>query len=168
MTRSLRPSACRHIDTRLGPMLAARSDAGLLGLWFVDQRHFPDTQGWPADSAETLFSRLARELDEYLTGQRQEFDLPLDLSFGTAFQQSVWHALLAIPYGQTTTYGALAARLGKPAAARAVGAATGRNPISIVVPCHRLFGADSAPTGYAGGIERKMALQRIETRANTS
>ena len=93
---------------------------------------------------------------------RQAFDLPLDLSGGTPFQQAVWRALLAIPSGATTSYGALARALGSPTAVRAVGAAVGRNPISIVVPCHRVLGAGGALTGYAGGLARKQALLRLE------
>ena len=104
----------------------------------------------------------ARQLAQYLAGTRQAFDLPLDLSGGTPFQQAVWRALLAIPSGATTSYGALARALGSPTAVRAVGAAVGRNPISIVVPCHRVLGAGGALTGYAGGLARKQALLRLE------
>ena len=94
--------------------------------------------------------------------ERSQFDVPLDLSGGTAFQQSVWKALLEIPPGTTTSYGALGRQLGRPLAVRAVGAAVGRNPLSVVVPCHRVLGADGSLTGYAGGIDRKRALLTLE------
>lgn len=102
------------------------------------------------------------QLREYFAGRRSAFELPLDLQGGTVFQQSVWQALLNIPSGATASYGAVSDRLGKPAAVRAVGAAVGRNPLSIVVPCHRVLGADGSLTGYAGGLERKTALLRLE------
>lgn len=163
MSRRWQPRASRRIDTALGPMLVALGADGLAGLWFIDQRHYPATTGWPANRADPLFDAVAGELDEYLRGRRRAFGLPLDLSRGTPFQQAVWRALLEIPHGATSTYGRIAAVIGKPAAARAVGAAVGRNPIGIIVPCHRVFGADDSPTGYAGGIERKLALRRLET-----
>ncbi|MEB2318899.1 MAG: methylated-DNA--[protein]-cysteine S-methyltransferase [Pseudomonadota bacterium] len=161
--RSWRPRASRHIDTALGPMVVALGVDGLAGLWFVDQRHYPAMVGWPGDAADPLFDAVAGQLDEYLRGERRRFELPLDLSRGTAFQQTVWRALLGIPHGASSTYGRIATAIGRPAAARAVGAAVGRNPIGIIVPCHRVFGADDSPTGYAGGIERKLALRRLET-----
>ena len=103
-----------------------------------------------------------RPLRDYFAGRRTQFDLPLDLQGGTAFQQSVWQALLAIPAGDTTSYGAIGLRVGRPSAVRAVGAAVGRNPVSIVVPCHRVLGRDGSLTGYAGGLERKSALLELE------
>ena len=109
-----------------------------------------------------MLQRAAAQLNEFFSGQRQSFDLPLDLTNGTAFQQAVWQALLAIPFGQTTSYGELARRIGRPKAVRALGAAVGRNPIGIIVPCHRVIGADGSLTGYAGGLDRKTALLRIE------
>jgi len=162
MSRSWRPRACRRIDTALGPMLVALGTDGLAGLWFIDQRHFPATAGWSEDQADPMFDAVAAELDEYFRGRRRTFGLPLDLARGTAFQQAVWRALLDVPHGATSTYGRIAAAIGRPAAARAVGAAVGRNPVGIIVPCHRVFGADESPTGYAGGIERKLALRRLE------
>ena len=109
-----------------------------------------------------MLRKADAQLDEYFAGTRTRFDLPLDLQGGTAFQQSVWQALLAIPRGGTTSYGALSQRIGQAAAVRAVGAAVGRNPLSIVVPCHRVLGADGSLTGYAGGLERKSALLQLE------
>jgi methylated-DNA-[protein]-cysteine S-methyltransferase len=102
------------------------------------------------------------QLRDYFDGQRTSFDLPLDLQGGTPFQQSVWHALLAIPHGAKTTYATLSRDIGAPQAVRAVGAAVGRNPVSIVVPCHRVLGASGSLTGYAGGVERKSALLKLE------
>ena len=103
-----------------------------------------------------------QQLSEYFAGQRQQFDLPLDLSGGTAFQQAVWQALLTIKPGQTSSYGNVSKTIGNAAAVRAVGAAVGRNPISIIVPCHRVLGSDGSLTGYAGGLDRKTALLRLE------
>ena len=146
----------------LGPMIVAATDAGLAGLWFEGQRHLPESSGWPQAPAHPVLVQAVAQLDEYFAGRRSGFDLPLDLQGGTAFQQSVWQALLAIPAGATTSYGAISAQVGRPAAVRAVGAAIGRNPVSIVVPCHRVLGRDGGLTGYAGGLERKSALLALE------
>ena len=151
-----------HIDTPLGGITMAATDQGLAGVWFDQQRHWPDTTGWVPDAAHPVLRQAAAQLLDYFAGRRTHFDLPLDLSHGTAFQQSVWQALLAIPPGQTTSYGALSAGVGNPAAVRAVGAAVGRNPISVIVPCHRVLGTDGSLTGYAGGLERKAALLALE------
>lgn len=150
-------------DGPLGPMMLAATEAGLAGAWFDDQRHLPEgARDWPAQPSHPLLRQAIAQLDDYFAGQRQDFDLPLDLRGGTAFQQSVWRALRAIPRGQTLSYGALAQRIGKPAAVRAVGAAVGRNPASVVVPCHRVLGQGGALTGYAGGLARKTALLQLE------
>jgi methylated-DNA-[protein]-cysteine S-methyltransferase len=147
----------------LGPMIVAATARGLAGVWFDGQRHLPDVSHWPqADAHHPVLAHAVRQLAEYFAGTRTQFDLPLDLQGGTPFQQSVWHALLRIPSGSTDSYGALSERIGKPAAVRAVGAAVGRNPLSIVVPCHRVIGANGALTGYAGGLERKTALLQLE------
>lgn len=151
-----------RIDSPLGGITLAATDQGLAGAWFEHQRHWPDTRGWQTDDAHPVLCQAAVQLADYFAGRRDSFDLPLDLSHGTAFQQSVWQALRAIPAGQTTSYGALSAGVGKPAAVRAVGAAVGRNPISVIVPCHRVLGADGSLTGYAGGLERKTALLELE------
>ena len=150
--------------TPLGTMIVAATARGLAGVWFEGQRHLPDTSGWPHQPDHPLLRQAIAQLQEYFGGRRTHFDLALDLQGGTAFQQSVWQALLAIPAGGTTSYGDLSQRIGKPAAVRAVGAAVGRNPVSIVVPCHRVLGADGSLTGYAGGLERKSALLEIEGR----
>ena len=154
-------------DTPLGPVRLAASPAGLSGVWFEGQRHEPatllhGTSAWATSPDHPVLQEAARQLQQYLNGQRTGFDLPLDLSGGTAFQQDVWRALLAIGRGQTTSYGALGQQLGRPRAVRAVGAAVGRNPLSVVVPCHRVVGADGGLTGYAGGLDRKAALLTLE------
>ena len=146
----------------LGPLLLAASAQGLAGVWFEDQRYRPDPQGWPEDPRHPVLQQAIAQLDAYFAGDLQRFDLPLDLGRGTPFQQAVWRALIDLAPGQTTRYGDLARGLGRPRAARAVGAAVGRNPLSIVVPCHRVLGAAGALTGYAGGLERKQALLRLE------
>ena len=151
-----------HIESRFGGVRLVATDRGLAGVWFDAQRHFPDMTGWQTDDAHPVLREAAAQLADYFDGKRQQFDLPLDLSHGTAFQQSVWQALLAIPAGATTSYGQLSAGIGKPAAVRAVGAAVGRNPISVIVPCHRVLGSDGSLTGYAGGLERKTALLELE------
>jgi methylated-DNA-[protein]-cysteine S-methyltransferase len=154
-------------------MLLAASPQGLCGVWFVDQKHYPlDTALQAAqapclaacafDASQAWLDQAAQQLAQYFAGHRQHFDLPLDLSVGSTFQQSVWHVLLDISRGQTESYGTLAARVGRPSAARAVGAAVGRNPISIIVPCHRVVGSNGALTGYAGGLDRKVALLQLE------
>lgn len=151
-----------RIDSPLGGVLLAATERGLAGAWFERQRHWPDVLGWQRDDAHPLLGEAALQLADYFAGRRQGFALPLDLSHGTAFQQSVWQALLAIPAGRTTSYGALSRGVGRPAAVRAVGAAVGRNPISVIVPCHRVLGAGGALTGYAGGLDRKTALLELE------
>ncbi len=156
------PLACLRYASPMGAMLLAASDAGLAGVWFVGQRHGPDASGWIETPGHAVLREATHQLDDYFAGRRTVFELPLDLGRGTAFQQSVWRALLAIPAGGTTSYGAIGRQLGRPEAARAIGAAVGRNPVSIVVPCHRVLGTGGQLTGYAGGLERKQALLRLE------
>lgn len=152
-------------DSPLGTMLLAASDAGLAGVWFEGQRHQPDAADiarWAEQPDHPVLREAVAQLDDYYAGKRSAFDLPLDLRHGTPFQQSVWQALLAIAPGTTTSYAQLGQRIGRPAASRAVGAAVGRNPVSIVVPCHRVLGTGGSLTGYAGGLERKSALLKLE------
>lgn len=151
-----------HYESPLGPMIVAATARGIAGVWFEGQRHLPDCSAWPVQPDHPLLRQAVRQLDDYFAGTRVAFDLPLDLQGGTAFQRSVWQALLSIPRGGTTSYGNLSQRIGQPAAVRAVGAAVGRNPVSIVVPCHRVLGSNGSLTGYAGGLERKGALLRLE------
>lgn len=151
----------RRIATPLGPLTAARSAAGLSGLWFDGQKHHPGPLSIPEDDGrDPVLSATAAALTAYFSGK--PFTLPPLDPAGTAFQREVWQALLAIAPGQPSTYGALAGRLGRASAARALGAAVGRNPISVLVPCHRVVGADGSLTGYAGGLDRKQALLSLE------
>ena len=161
------PSIVRtSFESPLGSMTLAATHTGLAGVWFDDQRHLPAElaapSSWPVNAAHPVLKKTTQQLTDYFAGQRTCFDLKLDLSSGTAFQQAVWQALLAIQPGQTSSYGSISYSIGNAAAVRAVGAAIGRNPISIIVPCHRVLGADGSLTGYAGGLERKTALLRLE------
>ena len=150
-------------DGPLGRLLLAASDVGLAGAWFEGQRHWPAASAqWRRVVAHPVLQEAARQLDAYWQGRREAFALPLDVSRGTPFQQRVWRALTDIPRGATESYAALAQRIGAPGAARAVGAAVGRNPWSVVVPCHRVVGHNGALTGYAGGVARKRALLQLE------
>lgn len=149
-------------ESPLGPMIVAATKKGLAGLWFDGQRHLPNTLDWPHAENHPVLVKVVKQLREYYDGKRTTFDLPLDLQGGTEFQQSVWQALLQIPSGETTSYGQLSKSIGKPAAVRAVGAAVGRNPVSVIVPCHRVLGGDGSLTGYAGGLDRKTALLKLE------
>ena len=149
----------------VGPLLLVGEQDGdgrfaLTRVLMQDQRHgVPVGADWQEDAAP--FAETGRQLDEYFAGTRTTFDLPLHPA-GTPFQLAVWEQLRTIASGTTTTYGDMAARVGRPGASRAVGAAIGRNPISIIVPCHRVVGSTGALTGYAGGIERKVALLTLE------
>jgi methylated-DNA-[protein]-cysteine S-methyltransferase len=153
---------CTVVPGPLGPMTVAATCHGLAGLFFADQRHLPAIAHWRQEAAHPVLREAAAQVTQYFAGTRTRFELPLDLQGGTPFQQSVWHALLTIPPGATTTYGALSRHIGRPQAVRAVGTAIGRNPIGIVVPCHRVIGSDGTLTGYAGGLDRKSALLRLE------
>ena len=154
-------------STQLGPVRLAASPSGLAGVWFEGQRHEPGAwlygaSAWPDTPDHPVLQEAAAQLQQYFAGERPHFDLPLDLSGGTPFQQSVWAALLTIGRGATTSYGALSQQMGNPRAVRALGAAVGRNPLSVVVPCHRVVGVDGSLTGYAGGLDRKRALLTLE------
>ncbi|WP_153506506.1 methylated-DNA--[protein]-cysteine S-methyltransferase [Cumulibacter manganitolerans] len=146
----------------LGPLTAVLSEDGLCGLYMkLTKRPLSPAITGPRD--DTVGREVAEQLGEYFRGERQVFDLPLDLH-GTDFQRRVWALLLEIPYAGQSTYGAIAAALGEPRLVRAVGAANGSNPVSIVVPCHRVVGSSGALTGYAGGVERKRFLLDLEAR----
>lgn len=151
---------CR-IASPLGSMLLARTEHGLAGAWFEAQKHHPDSIDAPELPDDALLAATARQLQAYFAGTGDAFDVPLDLQ-GTAFQRDVWRALLRIERGATRSYGDIAREVGLPSASRAVGSAVGRNPVSIIVPCHRVVGSSGALTGYAGGLERKTALLRLE------
>lgn len=148
-----------RLDSPLGPLTAVATRRGLAGLWFDRQAHRPATAGVPHDPANPVLVRTARALDAYwnAAGSGRRPGVPLDPA-GTAFQQAVWRALRRIPAGATRSYAQIARLAGRPRAARAVGAAIGRNPVSILVPCHRVLGSDGSLTGYAGGLRRKRAL----------
>ena len=153
----------RHYVSPLGGITLASDGERLTGLWFDGQKYFASTLA--AESEEKnlpVFEETARWLERYFSGKQPDFTPPLCLR-GTAFRRTVWEALLKIPYGQTVTYGDITRRLGlSPLYARAVGSAVGRNPISVIVPCHRVIGADGSLTGYAGGTDRKRRLLSLE------
>jgi methylated-DNA-[protein]-cysteine S-methyltransferase len=155
------------VMTPLGPLVLATDGDALTGAWFDGQRYQPPMDsGWQQRADLPILRRSVAELAEYFAGRRTRFDLPLAPS-GTPFQRVVWEAIASVPYGETIAYNALAARVGRPECIRAAGAATGRNPLSIVIPCHRIVGADGTLTGYAGGLDRKRALLALE-RAGVS
>ncbi len=151
---------CRTIDTPVGPVTIAGDGQVITHVRMQDQAHPPaGLEGWVEDDA--AFEGAVRQLREYFAGERTSFELELAPE-GTDFQKRVWKALEDIPYGETRSYGQLAAAIGSPGAARAVGLANGRNPIGIVVPCHRVIGADGSLTGYGGGLDRKQVLLELE------
>ena len=152
-------------ETPLGAIRAAADGAGLRGLWFIGQKYFPDgTETWLDTPDYPVFVSLKSWLKEYFAGKKPVTKVPLSPE-GTDFQQAVWKILLKIPYGKTITYGDIAAKLssnGVKGSAQAVGGAVGHNPISLLIPCHRVLGADGSLTGYAGGTEKKLALLELE------
>ncbi|MCV7385708.1 methylated-DNA--[protein]-cysteine S-methyltransferase [Mycolicibacter longobardus] len=149
----------RIIDSPIGPLTVAGEDGKLSHLLMLDHSHAPDRTGWRRD--DTAFPDVVEQLGAYFAGDLTDFDLAYEM-IGTDFQRRVWTALLTIPYGQTRSYGELADQIGAPKASRAVGLANGRNPISIIVPCHRVIGSNGSLTGYGGGIDRKRALLDLE------
>ncbi len=152
---------CR-INSPLGEMVLAATTSGLSGAWFEGQRHQANSQRWPLAPLHPVLIQAATQLAEYFAGQRRQFDLLLDLSGGTPFQQRVWRGLLAIAPGATRSYAQVSVGIDQPTAVRAVAGAVGRNPLSIIVPCHRVIGSDGTLTGYAGGLPRKHALLQLE------
>jgi methylated-DNA-[protein]-cysteine S-methyltransferase len=162
----------RHIvvETGFGPVTLVATDETITGLYFREHVRRPPQESFGPDvtgSADALLAEAARQLTDYLAGERAEFDLPLAAG-GDAFQRAVWDILATIPRGETTTYGRVAGRLGDRALAQRVGQAVGANPLCVFVPCHRVVGADGSLTGYAGGLERKRALLEIEEPAQAS
>ncbi|HET9576821.1 MAG TPA: methylated-DNA--[protein]-cysteine S-methyltransferase [Usitatibacter sp.] len=148
--------------TRLGAVYATLEGDGLTGIHFEGGRHAPQiSPAWKLDADAAPLVACRRQLDEYLAGSRRAFELPL-APRGTPFQVRVWDEIARIPFGATLTYSRLAERIAAPHAVRAAGAATGRNPLSIIVPCHRVVGSGGSLTGYAGGLERKLALLELE------
>ncbi|MFD3694656.1 methylated-DNA--[protein]-cysteine S-methyltransferase [Streptomyces sp. NPDC058646] len=153
------------VDSPLGLLKLVSTGGVLSALYMTDHRHQPaeETFGERVPHGVAPFAEVVLELRAYFAGELTEFTVPVHLE-GTAFQRSVWDQLLRIPYGETWSYGRLAAELGKPNASRAVGLANGRNPVSIIVPCHRVIGASGAMTGYGGGLERKVRLLELEKK----
>src|SRR5262245_45620166 len=152
-----------YIDSPLGRLFVQGDAQFVTGLFMTNHNRWSGPSGaWQQSDAP--FDAAREQLAEYFAGKRQQFDVPLKLS-GTPFQMQVWRELVRIPFGTTITYAELARRIGRPAASRAVGHANGRNPISIIVPCHRVIGANGKLTGYAGGIDRKQWLLALERRA---
>ena len=149
----------RTIDSRIGPLTLAGRDSVLTNLRMVDQTYEPSRADWSANPR--AFDDAVEQLGAYFAGELTEFDIELDLQ-GTEFQRRVWQALLTIPYGETRSYGEIAEQIGAPGSARAVGLANGHNPIAIVVPCHRVIGANGSLTGYGGGVDRKRTLLELE------
>ncbi|WP_338895082.1 methylated-DNA--[protein]-cysteine S-methyltransferase [Streptomyces sp. TG1A-60] len=155
----------RHtaVDSPYGPLTLVADDGALCGLYMTEQRHRPPEESFGARD-DRLFAEAEEQLEAYFAGGLKEFTLELRLH-GTPFQRSVWEQLVRIPYGETRSYGDLADELGNPKASRAVGLANGRNPVGIIVPCHRVVGSDGSLTGYGGGVERKQRLLDFEQGA---
>lgn len=158
MTSSSRSSCV--VASPVGPLTLVATATALLELRFADEPVHDDTTV-VAPTDHQILAATADQLAAYFAGQRQRFELPIELH-GTAFQRRVWSALRTIPYGETWSYGRIAAAIGAPTASRAVGLANGRNPVSIIVPCHRVIGADGRLTGYGGGLDRKRLLLDLE------
>jgi methylated-DNA-[protein]-cysteine S-methyltransferase len=166
MTASASPlnphlAAQARMDTPLGPLTLAATDAGLAGAWFDEDAHPPGRIDAPVDPDQRWIAQAREELQAYFAGRLKHFSVPTDLH-GTPFQRAVWQALLHIPAGATSTYADIARAAGSPKGVRAAGAAIGRNPVSIIVPCHRVIGHDGGLTGYSGGLHRKEALLALE------
>jgi methylated-DNA-[protein]-cysteine S-methyltransferase len=159
--------AYKIIATPVGALKLVASDNGLAAiLWENDDPKRVRLGALNEDPAHPVLVQTERELAEYFAGTRTVFTVPLDVA-GTAFQKKVWDVLRLIPFGETRSYGGIAAQIGSPKASRAVGAANGRNPVSIIVPCHRAIGSNGALTGFAGGIETKSQLLALEGRQGT-
>ena len=153
----------RTVDSPVGLLTLAGRDGRLMHLRMVDQTYEPSHDGWERD--DMAFPDAVEQLESYFAGKRFEFDIEMEL-VGTPFQRNVWAALLTIPYGDTRSYGEIAAQIGSPGAFRAVGLANGHNPIGIIVPCHRVIGSNGSLTGYGGGLDRKRALLALEKTRN--
>lgn len=151
------------VDSPIGPLVVTADADGVTGVWMDAPPDWTDGGPPGAHRDDGALAAVRRELDEYFAGERTAFDVPLNPS-GTPFQLKVWEALRAIPFGAVCSYGELADRIGSPGSARAVGLANGRNPIPIIVPCHRVIGATGALTGYGGGLGRKRFLLDLEAR----
>lgn len=155
----------RTIDSPIGPLTLAGFGDVLTNLRMVDQTYEPNRADWIPD--DRALPEAVEQLGAYFAGERTDFDIELSMA-GTEFQRRVWQALTTIPYGETRSYGEIAEQVGAPGAARAVGLANGRNPIAIIVPCHRVIGASGSLTGYGGGLDRKRSLLELEKRRNSA
>jgi methylated-DNA-[protein]-cysteine S-methyltransferase len=155
----------RTIDSPIGPLALAGRGQLLTNLRMVDQTYEPNRADWVPD--DRAFPDAVEQLKAYFAGERTDFDLELSLA-GSEFQRRVWQALLTIPYGETRSYGEIAEQIGASGAARAVGLANGRNPIAVIVPCHRVIGASGSLTGYGGGLDRKRTLLEMERRCKSA
>ncbi|MFG2126275.1 methylated-DNA--[protein]-cysteine S-methyltransferase [Streptomyces sp. NPDC048751] len=149
------------IDSPYGPLTLVADDGVLCGLYMTEQRHRPTEESFGVRADTALFAETEEQLEAYFAGELKEFTVELRLN-GTSFQRGVWDQLRKIPYGETRSYGELAEALGNPKASRAVGLANGRNPVGIIVPCHRVIGASGSLTGYGGGLDRKQRLLDFE------
>ena len=151
-----------RLETPLGPMLLVSDGEAITGFYYADEPHLPAaSKNWVHRPDAAIFVRTEQQLREFAAGTRREFDLPVRLS-GTPFQKTIWEIIASIPFGETISYSELAGRAGRPKAVRAAGAATGQNPVSWIVPCHRVVGKNGTLTGYAGGLNRKTTLLRFE------
>ena len=162
LTPGIGPVVMSQIDSPLGELILGVQNDRLIGIWFDGQKHFDGPQEqWQQQPDHPVLFETQRQLQDYFAGKLAEFDLPLAAA-GTPFQQKVWQALLKIPFSETVTYGQVADWIGATRGVRAVAAAIGRNPISVVIPCHRVIGANGKLTGYAGGLDRKRELLALE------
>ena len=157
-----------RIESPLGAMLATSDGRSLTGLYFVGQKYEPIRRAsWRPAPDRTLFVEVREQLEGYFAGRLTRFEVPVETA-GTQFQKKVWELLTSIPYGAMATYSDLARQLGRPEAARAVGTAVSRNPVSLIVPCHRVVGKNGALTGYAGGLDKKRALLDLEAGSSAA
>lgn len=152
-----------YSNSPLGDMLLISNGLFLTGLFFKGQKYEPKIfSNWRQDAEHKVFVQAIAELYEYFNGSRNQFDIPVKITSGTIFQQQVWRAIAQVPHGKTISYRELAKMAGSPTGIRAVAAATGKNPLSIIIPCHRIIGQNGSLTGYAGGLHRKSALITLE------
>jgi methylated-DNA-[protein]-cysteine S-methyltransferase len=153
-----------HKTEMLGELLLVATSSHLVGVYFSDQHNGPKISAdWKKDPSHPILRWAGQELDEYLAGERTDFSVPVSFD-GTEFQREIWKQIARIPFGKTISYTELAERAGAPKATRAAGTATGRNPLGIIIPCHRVVGKNGGLCGYAGGLDRKVNLLKIETR----
>lgn len=152
------PRSRCEIDSPIGTLTLVADDAGLTAVHFEDEHKRAIPRELPVDDDHPVLRKTAEQLDEYFSGERQDFDLPLHLTEGTEFEREVWRVLATIPFGKTISYGEQAAAVGRPGGAQAVGAANGQNPIAIILPCHRVIGADGSMVGFGGGVPTKVWL----------